>query len=1084
MPRYRPVEAKADFPRMEERILSFWREEDVFAKSLAMREGAPEWVFYDGPPTANNRPHIGHVEARTFKDLYPRYRAMTGHSVARKAGWDCHGLPVEVEVERQIGTRSKRDIEAYGIAEFVELCRTSVKRYVEDWRAMSERHGFWIDMDDAYWTLSPEYVQSVWWALKELHGQGLLVQDFKVTAYCPRCGTGLSDAEVAQGYRQVEDPSIYVRFPVLTGPLADEGTDLLVWTTMPWTLITATLAVVGEGIRYVLAKGGTAGDRPVVLAANRVDEALGEGAALVRDVALDELVGARYRGPFDFVGPGSVDDPEGDPATWRFVVVGDFVRVDEGTGIVHTGAAFGEDDLRTARAHGAPVINPVDPEGRFDERVLSYAGMWVREADPKIIDDLRSAGLLLSVERYSHTFPFCWRCDTPLIYYARRSWYVRTTARKDGLLRANEGVHWYPDHIKEGRFGDWLRNNVDWSLSRERYWGTPLPVWRCDVEHDTVVGSLAELSTLAGRDLTDIDPHRPVIDTITIACPVCGAEARRVPEIIDAWFDSGAMPFAQWGYMGPDSPAAQVFRKRFPADFIAEGLDQTRGWFYSLMAEGVLLFDEKPYRNVICHGFVVDAEGRKMSKRLGNVVEPMETFERVGADAVRWYMVAAGSPWSNRRLTFDILDDVVRRFLLTIWNVYAFYVTYANLDEPSLADAPAPSDRAPLDRWMLSRLHGTVASVRESLDAYDATGAARRIESLVDDVSNWYVRRSRRRFWDPARSEVDAGAGGGESSSSADKLAAYATLSETLTVLARLLAPFTPFIADELHRNLVLSEDPGAAASVHLTDYPAAEAALVDPALEDAMTVARALVSLGRTVRSDAKVKVRQPLSHALVHVPGNLDALMPVLPLVAEELNVKDVMLAGSAEELAGWRAKPNFRVLGPRLGPRVQEVAAALADDDDGRIAAELAGGGSVDLSLPSGSVTVGHDDVELVQQGREGWALATDGPLAVALELELSDGLRVEGMARELVHHIQSLRKAANLELTDRIDAAVAIDPGAGDGLGAAIRDHGTQIAADVLATELRSGAMPDADASADLLIDGATASVAIRRRTAAR
>ncbi len=1072
MPRYRPVDPKADFPALEAGVLAFWARERVFERSLAQRAGAPTWVFYDGPPTANNRPHIGHVEARTFKDLYPRYRAMAGHQVPRKAGWDCHGLPVEVEVEKRIGTKSKRDIEAFGVAEFVKLCRESVVRYVEDWRRMSERLGFWIDMDDAYWTMSPEYVQSVWWALQQLHRQGLLVQDDKVTAYCPRCGTGLSDAEVAQGYRQAEDPSIYVRFPVLTGPLADEGVDLLVWTTMPWTLVPATLAVVSPDVRYVVARGGSAGDRPVVLAANRLEEALGDGAEVVRDVALDELVGARYRAPFDLVGPGSPSDPDGDPAWWRFVVVGDFVRTDEGTGIVHTGAAFGEDDLRTARQHGVPVVNPVDPEGRFDERTGPYAGMFIRDADAHIIEDLRREGLLVRDGTYVHTFPFCWRCDTPLFYYARRSWYVRTTARIEDLLAANQGTNWYPEHIKDGRYGDWLRNNVDWSLSRERYWGTPLPVWRCPAAHDTVVGSLAELSELAGRDVTGVDPHRPEIDEVVIPCLSCGADARRVPEVIDAWFDSGAMPFAQWGYRGEDSPAADVFAARFPADFIAEGLDQTRGWFYSLMAEGVLLFGQNAYRNAICHGFVVDDQGRKMSKRVGNVVEPLEAFDRVGADAVRWFMVAAGSPWSNRRLTFDALDDVVRRFLLTLWNTYAFYVTYANVDEPSLADAPAPADRPALDRWALSRLHGLVASVRAGLDGFDATGAARRIEEFVGDLSNWYVRRSRRRFWDPA------GAGGAQGEeASASKRSAYATLHECLVTLSRLLAPFTPFVAEELYRGLAPAEDPHAPDSVHLTDYPEADASLIDPELEEGMAAVRQLVQLGRTVRTEKKVRVRQPLSHAVIHVPGDRSRLEGLLPLVADELNVKQVVFAESAEELAGWRAKPNYRVLGPRLGSRVRAVAEALAADD-GALASRLAAGERVEVRLAPGLTEwLSADDVELVQQTREGWALATEGPFAVALELALTEDLRLEGVARELVHHVQALRKSAGLAVTDRIMLSVRA-PSAGT-VAQAVDAFAEQLAADVLATSVSTDGLeePLAEVSAD--VDGEPVTLRLRR-----
>ncbi len=1073
MPRYRPVDPKADFPRMEEDVLAYWAEHGVVAKSFAWREGAPEWVFYDGPPTANNRPHIGHVEARTFKDLYPRYRAMTGSYVHRKAGWDCHGLPVEVEVEKRIGTKSKRDIEAFGIQRFVDLCRESVKEYVADWRQMSERMGFWIDMDDAYWTMDAAYVQSVWWALKELHSKGLLFQDHKVTAYCPRCGTALSDAEVAMGYKQVEDPSVHLRFPV-TAPTDDalRGAAFVGWTTTPWTLVSNMGLAVDASAEYVRV---TSPKGDLVVAAARLEElreALGVGdddrsVTVLDHFAGRDLVGSLYEPPFANVDDGSA----------HRVVAADFVSLSEGTGIVHMAPAFGADDLEIGRREGWPVFNPVDDQGRFTDLAGPgfVRGRFVKDADPDIVADLEARGLIVSASTAVHTYPLCWRCETPLLYYARPAWYVRTTARKEELLEANERTNWYPEHIQQGRYGDWLRNNVDWSLSRERYWGTPLPIWRCEAGHDTVVGSLAELSAVAGRDVTAVDPHRPAIDGVVFPCPTCAAQARRVPEVIDAWFDSGAMPFAQWSYMGPDSPAAEVFSRRFPADFIAEGLDQTRGWFYSLMAEGVLLFGQNAYRNVICHGLVVDADGRKMSKRLGNVVEPMSAFDRVGADAVRWYMVAAGSPWSNRRLTFEILDDVVRRFFLPLWNVYAFYVTYANLDEPVLADAPAPRDRSALDRWLLSRLHSTVAAVRPAMEAYDATGAARRIEELVDDLSNWYVRRSRRRFWDPARSD---GAAGGTASVSggsdaAGKASAYATLFEALTTLARLLAPFVPFLAEEIHRNLALAEDGSAPASVHLTAYPEADPSLMDPALEDAMAVVRSLTSLGRTVRSEAKVRVRQPLHHAVVHVPAQASGSGPLadlLPLLGDELNVKDVVFAGSAEEMAGWHAKPNFRALGPRLGSRVQELAQSLARDD-GTVAAALAAGSTVEVALPSGSIAIGADDVELTQQPRPGWALATDGPLAVALELTLTDELVLEGMAREVIHHVQALRKSAGLEVTDRIDLTVAA--AAGSVAARSLEAFGDRIAREVLAERLSVSDQPTSEGEIEGLQTGSAA-----------
>jgi isoleucyl-tRNA synthetase len=1025
--RYRPVDPRADFPAMERDILEFWRDRDVFHRSLAAREGGPEWVFYDGPPTANNRPHIGHVEARTFKDLYPRFRTMTGHLVNRKAGWDCHGLPVEVEVEKTIGTRSKRDIEEFGVAEFVRLCRESVQRYVEDWRRVSERMGFWIDMDHAYWTMDREYVESVWWALKDLFERGLLYEDDKSVAYCPRCGTALSDHEVSLGYATVTDPSVFVKLPVLTSKKeALRGASLLVWTTTPWTLISNLGVAVAPHESYAVAEMG--GERFVV--AERLSEGLlGEGAETVSVLLGSELEGTRYDPPYENL----------DRDTHR-VVTADFVSMDEGTGLVHIAPGFGPDDLALGRREGWSAYRPLDDAGRFtdDTGVGFVRGLFVKEADPRIIEDLRDRGLLLRDELYEHTYPLCWRCGTPLLYMARTSWYIRTTERKQRLLEVNEGVNWFPDHIKHGRYGDWLQNNVDWALSRERYWGTPLPLWRCGGGHVTPVGSLRELSDLAGHDVEDIDPHRPAIDEVEIRCRRCGEAARRVPEVIDAWFDSGAMPFAQWAYHPDLERGLEEFRRRFPADFIAEGIDQTRGWFYSMMAEGVLLFDGTAYRNVVCHGLVLDSEGRKMSKRLGNVIEPEEAFERYGADAVRWFMVVSGSPWVDRRGSFDTIGEIVRQFLLKLWNVYSFFVTYANADRVDAGSVDVPAGRRPvLDRWILSRLHRTAGEVRAGLEAYDATGAGRRLAALVDDLSNWYVRRARRRFWAPAagtrRDEKDA---------------AYATLHDCLTTVARLLAPFTPFVSETIWRNLA-AESPEAPESVHLADYPEPDASTIDDGLERAMAAVRTIASLGRTVRNEARVKVRQPLARAVVHVKGDPDAVAPLLNLAADELNVREVEFAESAEELAGWRARPNFRTLGPRLGPRVQEVARALAADD-GALASRLARGESVTVDV-GGEVALTPEDVELSQETETGWGVAAEGGVTVALDLAVTPELRREGLARDLVRAVQEARKAAGLEVSDRIELAV-------DAVGEADRaleDHRAWVGGEVLATAIERG-----------------------------
>jgi isoleucyl-tRNA synthetase len=1059
--RFRPVEPRVDLPRLEEEILAYWKGARIFERTLEAREGSPEWVFFEGPPTANGKPGIHHAESRTFKDVYPRYRTMTGHYVGRKGGWDCHGLPVELEVEKEIGTKTKRDIEVFGIAEFNRRCRESVTRYVEDWERMTERLGFWLDLSQAYWTMAPEYIESVWWSLKELHRQGLLFEADRSVAYCPRCGTALSDHEVASGYATVTDPSVYAKFRITEAPDPDlVGSSLVAWTTTPWTLpANLGLAVDPEETYVRASKDG----QDVVVAEQRLEATLGEGARVTsrfRGARLLEGMGTRYEALYE-----NVDD-----GTHRVIGAGDFVSMEEGTGIIHVAPGFGAEDLEMGRREGWPTYRPIDDAGRFtDETPVEFVrGRFVKEADADITADLERRGLLLRAETFRHTYPLCWRCDTPLLYMARTSWYIRTTARKDRLLAVNESVNWYPDHIKHGRYGDWLENNVDWALSRERYWGTPLPVWRCAERHVTVVGSLRELSDLAGGDVTGVDPHRPQIDDVTLPCPRCGEEARRVPEVIDTWYDSGAMPYAQWGYHPELGRGIEERERRFPADFISEGVDQTRGWFYSLMAESTLLFDQTAYRTCVVLGLLLDKDGRKMSKRLGNVVDPWEVMDRYGADALRWFFLVSGSPWSDRRVSMEAVEDGVRRLLLTLWNVYAFFVTYANADDVDPAAHQVPvGERPVLDRWIRSRLAGVVATAREALDGYDATRAGREIARFVDDLSNWYVRRARRRFWDPTAG--DGGAGGA--------VAAHVTLYECLTTVARLLAPFTPFVADAVWRNLAAGRG-GQPESVHLADYPAVEPEVRDEALEGAMRAAREIVSLGRTVRTDAKIRVRQPLLRAVVHFPGDPTALEPLLDLVAEELNVREVEFAESAEALAGWRAKPNYRVLGPRLGKRVKDVADAL-EADDGSLAAALARGDTVRVQAPGGPVELAPSDADLSQETAGGWGMAAEGGLTVALDLEIDAGLQREGLARELVRVIQDARKAAGLQVTDRIELTLDVD----GLLAEAVEEHRGWIAAEVLAVRLdRAGAAREREEGGYLVrrsIDGHPATVALKK-----
>ena len=1053
--------SRPDLPALERDVLAFWREHEVFAASVEQRAHGPVWTFYEGPPTANGRPGTHHVEARVFKDIFPRYRTMKGFSVRRKGGWDCHGLPVELEVEKELGLNSKADIEAYGIEAFNARCRESVLRYVDAWEELTDRIGFWVDTDDAYRTMDASYVDSLWWALEQLWQRDLIFEDHRVTPYCGRCGTGLSDAEVALGYDQVVDPSVFVRFPVLEGPLADAGASLLVWTTTPWTLLSNTACAVGEDVTYVLVRTSAFGvdDERLVLAAELADRVLGEGAYTVeREVALDELVGHHYRAPFDLV-PVEQDQ--------RYVTTADFVTTADGTGVVHLAPAFGADDMAVGKREGLPVVNPVDAEGRFTTG--PWQGSFVKDADDSIIADLRDRGLLLAATTYEHTYPFCWRCERPLIYWAKPSWYIRTTAKRDELLANNQTIDWHPEHIRDGRFGNWLENNVDWALSRDRYWGTPLPFWRCtDCGHVEVVGSRAQLSELTGEDHSGLDPHRPYVDAVTVPCPHCGGTCERVSQVADAWFDSGGMPFAQWGY--PHTGQAE-FARHYPADFICEAIDQTRGWFYSLLAESTLLFGDSSYRTCVCLGHIVDADGRKMSKSIGNVLDPWELIDRHGADAIRWLMFAEGNPWVNRRVGHGPLEDVVRRFVLTVWNTHVFFTTYASIDAFDL-DAPAPpvAARPVIDRWVLAELAGVTDTVDDALDRYDVSTATRALERFVDDLSNWYVRRTRRRFWKAVAEDP------------ADKQAAYHTLHTCLTTLAQLLAPFTPFLAERLWQDLVVAPRGSGAevtVSVHLTDFPEAPAEWRDEQLRAAMATTRRVVELGRQARNDAAVKVRQPLARALVSVPaGERAGLAALVDDVADELNVKRIELSDGTGELIERSVKPNFRALGPAFQQQAPQVAAALQALDSSaasQLADQLGAEGRAAVRLEDGSVEITADMVEIVERPRTGWAVASDATVAFALDTSLTRELEVEGAARELVRAVNDQRKAAGLDLSDRIELVVSVQPGELDEQLAA-GGHYDALAREVLATQVHRA--PVADGTSVELGELGRALVAIR------
>ncbi|MEU8570523.1 isoleucine--tRNA ligase [Streptomyces pathocidini] len=1019
-PQYHQVPAQVDLPALEHAVLDFWRENKIFARSLDQSEGRPEWVFYEGPPTANGMPGAHHIEARVFKDVFPRFRTMRGYHVGRKAGWDCHGLPVELAVEKELGFNGKKDIEAYGIAAFNAKCRESVTRHTDAFAELTTRMGYWVDLDDAYRTMNPEYIESVWWSLKEIFGKGLLVQDHRVAPWCPRCGTGLSDHELAQGYETVVDPSVYVRFPLTSGPLAGEAA-LLVWTTTPWTLVSNTAVAAHPDVTYVVA---TDGEEKLVVAEPLLEKALGEGwEATGQSFTGAEMERWTYERPFALV------EIEGA----HFVVNAEYVTTDDGTGLVHQSPAFGEDDLKVCRAYGLPVVNPVRPDGTFEEEVPLVGGQFFKKADEALVKDLLQRGLLFKHLPYEHSYPHCWRCHTALLYYAQPSWYIRTTAVKDALLRENERTNWYPEAVKHGRFGDWLNNNIDWALSRNRYWGTPLPIWRCEEGHLTCVGSLSELSELTGTDQTGLDPHRPFIDEVTFGCTAegCALTATRVPEVIDAWYDSGSMPFAQWGYPYRNK---DLFEKRYPAQFISEAIDQTRGWFYTLMAVGTLVFDKSAYENVVCLGHILAEDGRKMSKHLGNILQPIPLMDQHGADAVRWFMAAGGSPWAARRVGHGTIQEVVRKTLLTYWNTVAFQALYARTAgwAPSAAD-PAPADRPLLDRWLLSELGALTEQVTAALESYDTQRAGKLLSAFVDDLSNWYVRRSRRRFWQ------------------GDK-AALRTLHESIETVTRLMAPLVPFITERVWQDLVVPVDPDAPESVHLSSWPVADSELIDPELSRQMMLVRRLVELGRATRAESGVKTRQPLSRALVAAAGFESLGEELRGQIAEELNVSELAaLSEVGGSLVDTTAKANFRALGRRFGKGVQAVAKAIAGADAAALSLALREG-TASVEVDGETVALSPEEVIITETPREGWSVASDSGATVALDLEITPELRRAGLARDAIRLIQEARKNSGLDVADRI--ALRWEA-ADEEMRTALTDHAPLIADEVLATDFAPG-----------------------------
>ncbi|MCF7920387.1 MAG: isoleucine--tRNA ligase [Candidatus Cloacimonetes bacterium] len=984
---YRVYDPKEKVTDLEKRMLKYWEQNNTASRSEEFREGKPQFVFYEGPPTANGKPGIHHVMARTLKDTVCRYKTMQGFHVKRKAGWDTHGLPVEIEVEKQLGLEDKQDIIAYGMAEFNQKCRDSVFTYEGMWREMTREMGYWIDLENPYVTLTNDYIETVWWILNQFYQQDLIYQGHKIVPYCPKCGTPLSSHEVAQGYREVEDPSVYVRFKVK----GEENTSFLAWTTTPWTLISNVALAVHPEQTYVKVRYN---EEFLILAKARLS-VLDEAYEIVEEFLGKDLEYKEYEQLFPYIQPREKA---------FYVGLADYVTMDDGTGIVHTAPAFGAEDYELGRKYGLPVMQPVDEAGQFTAEITDWAGQFVKDADKDILRHLRDSGALYKRAQVKHTYPFCWRCDSPLIYYARDSWYIRTSQFKELMLENNRKINWYPPFVGEKRFGEWLENNVDWAISRNRFWGTPLNIWICEkCGKLESIGSIAELrekgKLIDGSEVEeDVELHRPHVDDIVLKCPECGGEMKRTPEVIDCWFDSGSMPFAQWHY--PFENAERFDTELFPADFISEGIDQTRGWFYSMLAISTMLKGVSSYKNVLVNDLILDEKGIKMSKTKGNTVDPMQMIHQFGADTVRWYLLAVSSPWVPTKFDTKGVAEISNKFFGTLKNVYSFYVTYANIDEFQAADHNIPQRKeAEIDRWITSRLHNLIRTVKQNTDNYDLTRSVRAIQNFVsDDLSNWYVRRSRRRYW--ALTLTD------------DKKAAYLTLWEMLIAVSKLMAPYAPFLADEIFINLTDEE------SVHLQDYPQADETLIDEKLEKEMQTVIDLVSLGRAARNVCQIKVRQPLS--VMYIPASCQELVSRNEwLVKEEINVKDIRYIKDDEGFIDYDLKANFKNMGPRFGKNVKNIAAALSELNAREIVAALETQKRYELELTGLKFELEPDDLLISIKDREGLTFAADKGLWVALDTSLNEELVQEGLARELVNKIQFTRKDNGYEIMDRIN-----------------------------------------------------------------
>ena len=998
---YNKVDTNLNFVQREREVLKFWKENDIARKCIDIREGCDTFTFYDGPPTANGKPHIGHVLTRVIKDMLPRYQSMKGKKVLRKAGWDTHGLPVELEVEKKLGLDGKEQIEKYGIEPFIKECRESVWKYKGMWEEFSDVVGFWADMDNPYITYENNYIESVWWALKVIWEKGLLYKGHKVVPYCPRCGTPLSSHEVAQGYKDIKERSAMVRFKVKD----EENTSFLAWTTTPWTLPSNLGLVVNPEVDYVKV---SCNGEYLILAEALVESVFSgvkskdnpEEAAKVEVVQRfkgKELEHREYEPLYDFA-LGKIKKK------CFYVMCDDYVTTSDGTGIVHTAPAFGEDDARVCRNYDMDFVQFVDAKGNMTEET-KWPGVFVKKADPMILEDLKTSGKLFKAPKFEHSYPHCWRCDTPLIYYARESWFIKMTDVKDRLIANNKTINWMPDTIGTGRFGEWLEHVQDWGISRNRYWGTPLNIWECSCGYQHSVGSIEELKSMSGNCPEDIELHRPYIDDVTIKCPECGKEMHRVPEVIDCWFDSGSMPFAQWHYPFENK---EIFEERYPADFISEAVDQTRGWFYSLLAISTLLFDNSSYQNVIVLGHVQDKDGKKMSKSKGNAVDPMDALNKHGADAIRWYFYENSAPWLPNRFHDDAVQEGQRKFMGTLWNTYAFYVLYANIDNFDATRYRLEYDKlSVMDKWVLSRLNTLIKTVDTNLANYKVTETAKALQEFVDELSNWYVRRSRERFWAKEMTQ--------------DKINAYMTLYTALITVIKLAAPMVPFITESIYRNLVCSVDDKAPISVHLTDFPVANEAFIDAELEKNMELVLEVVVLGRAARNAANIKNRQPIGNIFVKADRELADFFK--EIVAGELNVKHVEFKEDMEEYLSYTLKPQFKVLGPKVGKQISEVKAALLTIDGAKAKEELDKTGKLKLSLKSGEVELIPEDIEIIMSQTDGFATQHYGKVTIALETTLTPELVEEGFVREIISKLQTMRKENGFEVTDRITVFAA-------------------------------------------------------------